>query len=250
MAWLLRLFLTKTSPMRILLFLIASSFFTISLHAQIDHSAWDAQLKKYVQSNGKVNYKAWKNDREGLHKYCEYLSANEPKKGTSPAARKAYWMNVYNAFTIKLVLEHYPVKSINDIGGLIKPWDIKFFKIGNKVLDLNFVEHKILRVQFNDPRIHVGINCASISCPRLSNIAFTESNVDAELEKLMKEFVNDPSKNRITSDKMELSEIFNWFESDFTKKQSLIDYLNKYSSVKINKSATKTHLPYNWNLNE
>jgi hypothetical protein len=74
--------------------------------------------------------------------------------------------------------------------------------------------------------------------------------VDAELEKLMKEFVNDPSKNRITSDKMELSEIFNWFESDFTKKQSLIDYLNKYSSVKINKSATKTHLPYNWNLNE
>lgn len=250
MAWLLRLFLTKTCLMRLFLLWMALSIFTPALHAQLDHSAWDAQLKKYVQANGKVNYKAWKSDREALHKYCDYLSANEPKKGTSAEARKAYWMNVYNAFTIKLVLEHYPVKSINDIGGLIKPWDIKFFKIGSKVMDLNFVEHKILRVQFNDPRIHVGINCASVSCPRLSNIAFTESNVNSELEKLMKEFVNDPSKNRIAADKIELSEIFNWFESDFTKKQSLIDFLNKYSTVKINKSATKSHLTYNWNLNE
>lgn len=216
----------------------------------VSHSGWDAQLKKFVSAKGNVNYKAWKADSKELETYLNSISKNAPQASWTANQKKAYWMNAYNAYTIKLILINYPVKSIKDIGGFVDPWKLQFFEIGGVKMDLNHIEHKVLRVEFNDPRIHVGINCASYSCPRLSNIAFTEENVEAELEKLMKEFVNDPTKNKISATKYELSEIFNWFEKDFTKKGTLVDYLNKYAAVKIGKSAKKSFLKYNWALNE
>lgn len=238
--------------MKNIVLLISLLYFSVGkLSADpVDHASWDAMLKKYVSPKGNVNYKAWKQDTLPLVAYLKSLSAHAPQKTWTANQKKAYWMNAYNAFTVRLILDRYPVKSIKNIGGFIDPWKIKFFSIGGQRMDLNHIEHKILRVEFNDPRIHVGINCASYSCPRLSNIAFTESNVEAELEKLMKEFVNDPTKNKISAGKIELSEIFNWFEKDFTKNGSLIDYLNKYANVKINPKAKKTYLSYNWNLNE
>lgn len=231
-----------------ILFVLA--FSSVRANDPVDHSSWDAMLKKYVSPKGKVNYKAWKSDTTALVAYLKVISANPPKGSWTSNQKKAYWMNAYNAYTVRLILDRYPVKSIKNIGGFIDPWKIKFFSIGGQKMDLNHIEHKILRVEFNDPRIHAGINCASNSFPRLSTTAFTGDNVEAELEKLMKEFVNDPTKNKIAADKIELSEIFNWFEKDFTKSGSLIDFLNKYSNTKISASAKKSFLKYDWNLNE
>ncbi len=231
-------------------FFLFAFTFNIASAGPVDHATWDAMLKKYVTAKGNVNYKAWQKDTTDLVAYLKTISDNPPQSSWTPNQKKAYWMNAYNAFTVRLVLARYPVKSIKDIGGIVSPWKLKFFTIAGKKSDLDYIEHSVLRVEFNDPRIHVGINCASYSCPRLSNIAFTADNVEAELEKLMKEFVNDPTKNKITAEKIEISEIFNWFEKDFTKNGSLIDFLNKYSNVKINAGAKKSHMKYNWNLNQ
>ena len=162
----------------------------------------------------------------------------------------AYWINAYNAYTIKLILENYPLKSIMDIKQKGKSaWKIPFAKVGGKTYTLDHIEHKILRKKLFDPKIHVGVNCASGSCPKLGNKAFTEENVEAELTQLMKDFVNDSSRNKITTKKVKISEIFNWFKSDFTKNGSVIDYLNKYSETEINSKAKISYLKYDWSLN-
>ena len=128
-------------------------------------------------------------------------------------------------------------------------WNTPFANVGGKNYTLNHIEHEILRKDFNDPRIHVGVNCASGSCPQLGNFAFTESNIEAELERLMKLFINDNSRNKITEKKIQISKIFEWFKGDFTKNGSLIEYLNTYSTTKINKKAKIRYLTYDWNLN-
>lgn len=214
----------------------------------VSHAEFDELLKKYVSAKGNVDYKGFKADKAKLDAYCKKLEENQPQANWTTNQKKAYWINVYNAFTIRLICKHYPVKSIKDVVKAGKPWKLKVMSIG-EIEDLDGVEHKILR-KMGDPRIHFGINCASYSCPKLLNKAFTADNVDEELEKLAKEFVNDPTKNKITASKCELSEIFNWFKEDFTKKGSLIDWLNKYSTVKISENAKISHMKYNWNLNE
>ena len=155
-------------------------------------------------------------------------------------------MNVYNAFTIKLITDNYPVNSIKDIKD---PWDKRFFKIGSKWRNLNEIEHKILR-KMNDPRIHFGINCASFSCPTLHNRAFTATNVNIILDSLASAFINNPNHNTITKSNVKLSKIFKWFSKDFKTNGSIIDYLNKYSSTVIDSNAKITYKEYNWSLNE
>ena len=155
-------------------------------------------------------------------------------------------MNAYNAFTVKLIIDNYPIKSIKDIK---KPWDIRFFQIGKKWYNLNDIEHQILR-KMGDPRIHFGINCASFSCPPLLNKAFTATNVDKELEQLAVAFVNDKERNKISANSIEISKIFQWFGKDFKTKGTLIDFLNQYAATKISPTAKQRFLDYNWNLNE
>jgi hypothetical protein len=122
--------------------------------------------------------------------------------------------------------------------------------IGKKAYSLDYIEHKILRRWHDDPRIHVGINAASISGPQFVNFAFTEKNINSKLEELMKRFINDPTKNVIELDKVAVSKIFEWYQEDFTIKSTLIDYINKYSKVKANDNAEVVYLDYDWNLNE
>lgn len=233
-----------------IIFVIASMLVSKATFAAdpISYQAFDELLKKYVSDKGNVNYKGFKSESAKLDEFCKLLEANPPKDSWTTAQKKAFWINAYNAMIIKLVIKHYPVTSVKKVVKAGKPWNLKFFKIGD-IEDLDGIEHKILR-KMGDPKIHVGINCASFSCPKLNNKAFTADNVDSELEALMKVFVNDPTKNKITAGKLELSEIFNWFKEDFTKKGTLIEFLNKYSTVKINSSASISHMKYNWNLNE
>jgi hypothetical protein len=211
-----------------------------------NHQSWNDLLQKHVSADGTVHYIGFKQDHLALKSYLKALSKNIPAKNWNKSDVLAYWMNVYNAFTIKLILNNYPLKSIKDIK---EPWDFRFFKLGNKWYTLNDVEHRILR-KMGDPRIHFGINCASISCPPLLNKAFTAQNVDHELEKLAINFINDTKRNTITSKSVRLSKIFTWFAKDFKTEGSIIHFLNKYSKITINTNAKKSSKKYNWNLNE
>lgn len=219
------------------------------------HKIWDNLLHKYVNDHGLVNYKGLKNESKELDQYLNLLSSHPPEKSWSNADQKAYWINAYNAFTVKLILTHYPVKSIKDIGPAIQithvntPWQIKFFKIGNDKMDLDEIEAK-LRKDFNDPRVHFAIVCASISCPPLRNEAYEGSKIDKQLDDQAKTFLADNSKNKISADKLNISKIFNWYKGDFTKNGSIISFLNKYAPVKINANADISYMDYNWGLNE
>ena len=218
------------------------------------HQQWDKLLKKHVDAKGMVNYKGFKQDKSELGAYLKLLSENPPQKNWSKEDQMAYWINAYNAFTVDLILQKYPVKSIKDIAGSIykvnTPWDIKFINIGGKKYDLNNIEHGILRKNYNDPRIHFALVCASISCPRLPNDAYTGAQLNAQLEDAGRDFLGDRSKNRISADRADLSKYFSWYKGDFTKGGSLADFINKYSQTKINSSTKIGSIEYNWSLNE
>ena len=221
----------------------------------ITHDLWTELLQSHVSDDGMVDYQGFVKDREKFEKYLSLLSANHPnEKNWTYDERKAYWINAYNAFTVKLILDHYPVNSIKDIGGSIykvnTAWDIRFIVIEGQDYDLNNIEHDILRKKYADPRIHFAVNCASISCPKLLNEAFTAHDLEIQLDDAGRRFINDKTKNRITPEKLELSRIFKWFKGDFTKETSLIEFLNRYSTVKIQEDACIDYLDYDWNLNE
>lgn len=221
----------------------------------ISHEGFDSLLQKHVDDNGSVHYKDFLQDSTAFYQYIKLLSANHPnKKHWSKEERLAYWINAYNAFTIQLIIEHFPVKSIKDIKDgtafINSVWDISFIKIEGVEYDLNNIEHNILRKKFDEPRIHASIVCASQSCPRLLNEAFTADKVNQQLQQQMKRFVNDATKNNIISaEKAELSKIFNWFKGDFTKNGSLINYINQFSETKLNEGADISWLDYDWGLN-
>lgn len=213
----------------------------------IDHSLWNKLLKKYVSNDGLVDYKGFKSDIAKLDEYLKMLSENEPSNEWSIQELLAYYINLYNAGTVKLIVENYPVKSIKDIGGA---WTKGRVTIGSKKLSLGGIENGILR-KMNEPRIHFAINCASLSCPRLMNEAYTASKIDEQLERATKEFING-DKNDISVSNPKLSYIFDWYRKDFkvNGKQDIITFINKFSSVKINPNANISFIKYDWNLNE
>lgn len=220
------------------------------------HEIWDGILKKHVNKDGFVDYKAIIKDKATLEEYLKLLSDNPPSPKWTEKQKMAYWINAYNAFTVKLIVKHYPVESIKDIGSTIQipfvntPWQFKFFSIGGEEMKLDEIEHKILRKQFDDPRIHFALVCASYSCPRLLNEAYTAEKLDKQLDNQARHFLANKNKNKISADKPVLSKYFTWYKGDFTEKMSLIEYLNQYAPVKINKDADISYMDYNWSLNE
>ena len=157
----------------------------------------------------------------------------------------AFWINAYNANTIKLILKNYPIKSIMDLNNG-KPWDVKWIKIDQRTLSLNNIENDIIRPNYSEPRIHFAVNCAAKSCPPLLNKAWTEGNLNSNLERQTKSFINNPIYNTITSSNVEVSKIFDWYRKDFGDLKS---YLNKFSSSKIGKNTSVNFKTYDWNLN-
>jgi len=212
---------------------------------KFNHHVLDQLLKNNVSDNGNINYKNFIKNKAVFKTYLTSLSENMPTEKWTKEDKLAYWMNAYNAFTIKLIIDNYPTKSIKDIKNA---WDSRFFKLGDKWYNLSDIEHKILR-KMNDPRIHFGINCASFSCPPLLNRAFTAATVNNDLDYLAHQFINDTARNTISENAIQLSKIFQWFSKDFRIEGSLIDYLNKYSDITIKQNAKKTFKKYNWSLN-
>jgi uncharacterized protein DUF547 len=227
--------------------LIVFTSITFGVTAQnFDHSKWNEILQSFVNNDGKVDYKGFKTDAKNLETYLNALSENTPQDSWTKSEKLAYWINAYNAFTIKLIIDNYPVKSIKDIKN---PWDVSFIKLGDETFTLNDIEHKILR-KMGDPRIHFGIVCASVSCPKLQNTAFEASKIDSQLTHAVKEFLTDPERNTLTQKNIKISKIFKWFASDFKQDGSLIDFLNTYSDITISQNAKKSFKDYDWNLNE
>ncbi|WP_017730338.1 DUF547 domain-containing protein [Nafulsella turpanensis] len=220
------------------------------------HESWTLLLQKHVDEKGMVDYKGFMQDREQLTNYLRLLEENPPGEKWSEAEKLAYWINAYNAYTIDLVLEHYPLKSIKDIGTVIQipfvnsPWDIEFIEIGGKEYDLNNIEHNIIREEFEEPRIHFALVCAAVSCPKLRREAYTAEKLHAQLREQTKTFLANPERNQIGAKKVKLSKLFDWYKGDFTKEGSLIDFLNQYTPVQIEEDAKIDYLEYDWSLNE
>ncbi|MBX2816545.1 MAG: DUF547 domain-containing protein [Saprospiraceae bacterium] len=222
----------------VLLFILGAN---AVMHAQVDHQSFDALLGKYVSSAG-VDYAGLKSSAASLETYCEQLAAHPPSATDRSASAKAYWMNAYNAFTLKLILDNHPVGSIMDLHGG-NPWDVAWITLGSDSYTLNQIEKEILIKGFGDARVHFGINCAARSCPSLSSKAFTATNVESELERLTKTFLMDKNFNTISSGGSKVSKIFEWYAADFGDVGS---FIKKYTGTS---PGSLSYAEYDWSLN-
>jgi hypothetical protein len=209
----------------------------------IDHGTFDNDLRKYVDPNGKVNYASWLKNRTKLDAYINDMAITIPSSKAPLAEKMAYWINVYNANTIKLVLDNYPISSITKIDGG-KPWDSRFVKAGSTFYSLNEIEKKIL-IAMGDPRIHFAVNCAAKSCPKLLNKAYTAENLEASLTSNTLAFL---SKNEfvVNKDKLIISKIFEWYNDDFGDVKG---WIGKKMGIDVSPKAKIIYKDYNWDLN-
>jgi len=228
----------------ILVFLLCS--IKVTADAQPDHKALDSFLKKYVSASGDVDYKSIKANKSELDAITKTFSATSVATSWSKNDQLAFWINAYNAFTIDLIVNNYPLKSIQGLDGG-KPWDVKRITIGGKKYSLNNIENDIIRPQFKDARIHFAVNCAAKSCPPILNGAFFGKTLDAQLDEVTKKFINNTKYQNITASSMTLSKIFDWYAKDFGE---MITFINKYSNVKVNKNSKIVFKDYDWALND
>jgi len=229
------------------------------LKATFDHShdAFTQVLQKAVHPQGRasrVDYVQLTQDPVRLSTYLATLSSVSQQQfdGFTQDQQLAFLINAYNGYQLKLVVDHYPIDSIKDVGSIFRsPWDIKFFELFGAGASLNLIEHGIIRKQFNEPRIHFAVNCASISCPPLQRAAFRADQLDAQLEAATVNFLNDENVNRIDqkNSRMLVSKIFDWYGEDFDDVTAFI--LSKMQGVESSSQTFELdYLVYDWGLNQ
>ena len=238
-------------------------------HNVIDHSAWNIFLKKDLVTDPQIvetsttsginllRYAAVaKIDRDFLKTYLQTLEETSISNFSRPQQR-AFWINLYNASTVNLILDHYPLESITKISfGFFSfgPWDEELLSVEGEELSLNDIEHRILRPIWQDARIHYALNCASIGCPNLLPQAFTESNTESLLERGASDYINHPRGSKMQDDILILSKIYEWFLADFGgNEESLLLHLKQYSKNNLLQSSHADDLEieyqYDWRLN-
>jgi len=226
-----------------------------------DNSLFTQILRENVK-DGLVNYKAIKADKR-FADYVALLEKTDPST-ISKINRLAFWINVYNAFTIKIVVDQYPIKSIMNIAAHVSPFgksnfEKKVVTINGMKYSLNDLENNIIR-PYGDPRIHFAINCAALSCPPIRAEAFEPARLNEQLEEQTRNFLNNPEKNSFDFTKKQamLSKIFDWFKEDFEKyTTSVPDFVSRYLPAEqgrqlrsAGKSFKIDHHDYNWDLND
>jgi len=223
----------------------------------VNHAPWDALLKKYVDAAGLVDYRGFQQDSVALNDYLQQLATHLPSPAWSEAERLAYWLNAYNAFTIQRVLRDYPIRSIRELGGeqtlLNTVWDQPFIVMGSEHYSLNDLEHRLIRRQFADNRIHFALVCAARSCPRLRNEAYEATELNEQLDAQAREFINNPGKNNLAAPEAPaVSAIFDFYPEDFAKNgsTSVPELINRYAEHPIDAAAPLRFLAYDWTLNE
>ncbi len=232
--------------------------------SQVDHSTWDRLLKAYL-INGPDGVSLFRYsrvsavDRTALDRYIRQLTQTAVNR-LNRSEQKAFWINLYNALTVKVILDHYPVESIRDIDispGFFSdgPWGKKLVSVEGEKISLDDIEHRILRPIWKDQRVHYGVNCASIGCPNLQSEAFTAENSGELLDKGAREFVNNPRGVRIENGKLTVSSIYVWFKSDFGDTDAgVIGHLKKYALPDLRTQLEKIDRisddQYDWTLND
>lgn len=234
----------------LLLLTLTSSIFAFD-HS---HKIFTEILQKNVEIKDKqslVNYKELKKSPSKLKEYLKSLTAVTKKTYESFTAdqKLSFLINAYNAFTLKLIIDNYPLDSIKDIGSIFSgPWDKKFFTLLEDNRTLNNIEHGMIRKKFSEPRIHFAVNCASIGCPSLATSAFTADNLEAQLEAAANNFMSNSSKNYAKGNTLYLSKIFDWYGDDFKNVGGFLEYTKK--RLKVDGKVKHTFLDYSWKLNE
>ncbi len=216
----------------------------------LDHSSYSDLLSKYVDQDGLVDYNGLKSQQSDLKSYLDYLSSHAPQADWTTGEQFAYYINLYNAATLYLIIDNNIPASIKDIDGpLGQVWLKEFIKIEENQYSLADIEKSVLQ-KMGDPRIHFAINCASYSCPKLLTTAYTGENVDLLMDKAAREFVNSSKNDLSDPNNPRLSSIFKFYPQDFkTVAPSIIDYVNQYANTKINPNATVEYKEYDWSLN-
>jgi len=211
-------------------------------------------LDKYVK-NGVVDYQGFKNEEAKLDRYLKILEDTDPKK-LPRNEQFAFYINAYNAWTIKLILSAYPdIKSIKDLGSLFKsPWKKKIALIDGDVITLDNIEHDILRPRFKDPRIHFAVNCASKGCPPLRSEPYRGDTLDGQLTEMTEAFINNPTYNRLQENTLYVSSIFKWYSEDFN--DDIVGFFRQYAQGKLSEEIKQQegeinvkYLDYDWSLN-
>ncbi len=234
----------------------------------IDHAAWQAFLERYVVAAhpsgvNRLRYGAvTRADKAALDGYVARLEKVAPSS-YGRDAQKAYWINLYNALTVKVVLEHFPVKSIRDInlssglfGGLFGggPWKARLATVEGEKVSLDDIEHRILRPIWQDNRVHYAVNCASIGCPNLQAEPFTAANLERLLDRGAREYVNHPRGAAFVDGGLRVSSIYDWFEADFGgSTKTVVRHLRKYAKPTLRQRLDgydgRLDHHYDWNLN-
>jgi hypothetical protein len=220
----------------------------------VDNHIYASLLKKHV-TNNRVNYDGFKKDEKLLDEYLSILSRTNVRL-LSKKSQFAFYINVYNAFTIKLVLTKYPgINTIKETGSFFSnPWNKKFILLQGKTVNLDHIEHNILRPMFKDPRVHFAINCASKSCPPLRNEPYKGEILENQLNDQAEKFINDKKNTFIKADTLFISKIFKWFAEDFSDNPLLFIKRYAFEELKEKLDAFEEnikiiYLDYDWTLN-
>jgi len=227
----------------------------------VDFSPWDHLLQKYVDDQGRVDYKRWQ--QGAITELDQWLMSVKQVDLTmlNREGAIAFLINLYNALTIQQVLQNYPIQSIRPTFLGIPNWlaFLRFFTrkiyiLNGQSLSLNAIEHNILRKKFKEPRIHFALVCASMGCPLLRSGAYGPDSLDSQLNEDAYRFINNPDKVRYEAKEQILycSKIFKWYKADFlTDADSIADYVSRYhAEVSLPKNTKIAYLPYSWNLNQ
>ena len=231
---------------------------------RIDHRIWHQLLQKYVDFEGQVNYQAWNDsaqDSQALDGYLNSLSQASKMVRASRESRLAFWINAYNAVTVKGILREYPTDSIRNHTAKVlgyNIWHDLLLVVGDSTISLDDMEHKVLR-KMNDPRVHFAIVCASFSCPRLLNEAYTAEQLDEQLAKNTKAFFANTGNFHydVAQQRFYLSSILSWFGEDFGSNQAaqlktIAPYLptEATQNAALNSAVSVSYLDYDWTLND
>lgn len=228
----------------------------------VDHTPFATFIERYLIERDGVHFIRYgavsEEDRNDLERYVDSLQRVSVSELSRPE-QMAYWINLYNAYTIKLILDHYPVDSIRDIklGGLFAsgPWDAKLMEIEGEEVSLNDVEHRILRPIWRDLRIHYAVNCASYSCPNLQPVPFTAGNTEELLDRGAREYVNHPRGVRFEGRRLYVSSIYAWYQEDFGGTEAgviehLLGYAEEPLAERLREYDGSLRDEYDWSLNE
>jgi hypothetical protein len=232
--------------------------------ATIDHSTWDRFLHAYAHPNSDGIVRVAYGQVTPADKAA--LAADLAKMSAVPISRynyneqRAYWIDLYNELTVKFVLDHYPMPSINDGSAITKlfstsPWARKLIKVEGEELTLDDIEHRILRPIWRDPRIHYALNCASMGCPNLQPMAYTAANTEQLLDTGARQYINSPRGVTVRDGKLIVSSIYVWYQADFGGTDAgVIDHLKHYANPDLLRQlGTVDHISqnhYDWALNE